>query len=209
MLKKGFLFGMTLQFAVGPACIFIFQTATLQGFVTAVTAVLGTAFVDGVFMLAAIYGVAAAMKFKRIKMGLNIFGAIVLCLFGMSFVAEALSAYEYFFRLDSMVHSSTNSAFLPAILLVASNPLTIVFWAGVFSTRVLEEELRRREVYVFSLGALFSTLFFLTLVAYLGAWAGSFVTPAMMRGMGITAGILFIGIGAKSLLKVRGIRRKR
>ncbi|WP_420029300.1 LysE family transporter [Paenibacillus alvei] len=88
------------------------------------------------------------------------FGAVVLCLFGMSFVADALSANEYFFRLDNMVHSSTNSAFLPAILLVASNPLTIVFWAGVFSTRVLEEELRKREVCVFSLGALFSTLFF-------------------------------------------------
>jgi threonine/homoserine/homoserine lactone efflux protein len=64
-----------------PVCIFIFRTATLQGFLTAVTAVLGTAFVDGVLMLAAIYGVAA-MKFKRIKMGLNIFGTIVLCLFG-------------------------------------------------------------------------------------------------------------------------------
>ncbi|SYX83711.1 conserved protein of unknown function [Paenibacillus alvei] len=49
---------------------------------------------------------------------------------------------------------------------------------------------------------------FLTFVAYLGAWARSFVTPAMMRGMSITAGILFIGFEAKALLKVRGIRRK-
>jgi len=29
----------------------------------------------------------------------------------MSFVADALSANEYFIRLDNMVHSSTNSAF--------------------------------------------------------------------------------------------------
>lgn len=64
-----------------PVCIFIFQTATLQGFLTAVTAVLGTAFVDGVFMLAAIYGVAA-MKFNRIKMGLNILELSSCALFG-------------------------------------------------------------------------------------------------------------------------------
>lgn len=73
------------------------------------TAVLGTAFVDGLFMLVAIYGVAA-MKFKRIKMSLNIFGAIVLCLFGISFVKNTLDANEYF-RLDNMIHSSMNSAF--------------------------------------------------------------------------------------------------
>ncbi|MGG0813354.1 LysE family transporter [Paenibacillus alvei] len=206
MLKKGFFFGMTLQFAVGPVCIFIFQTASFRGFLTAETTVLATVFIDLIFMLAAIFGIAAVIKCKRIKMGLNLFGAIVLCLFGMSFVANALDANDYY-SLGDRVHSRTTSVFLPAILLVASNPLTIVFWAGVFSTRVLEDELKKMEVYVFSLGALCSTLFFLTLVACIGAWIGSFVTPAIMRGMNIIAGILLIGLGAESLLKVWNVRK--
>lgn len=68
MLKKGFFFGMTLQFAVGPVCIFIFQTASFRGFLTAETAVLATVFFDLIFMLAAFFGVAAVIKCKRIKM---------------------------------------------------------------------------------------------------------------------------------------------
>lgn len=77
-----------------------------------------------------------------------------MCLFGMSFVANALDANDYY-----------------------------------------------------SLVALCSTLFFLTLVACIGAWIGSFVIPAIMRGMNIIAGILLIGLGTESLLKVWKVRK--
>lgn len=40
MIIKGFRFGMILQFAIGPMCIFIFQTGIAHGFWRAVCAIL-------------------------------------------------------------------------------------------------------------------------------------------------------------------------
>lgn len=42
MLIKGFKFGMLLQLAVGPICLFIFQLASVNGFLIAERGVLVT-----------------------------------------------------------------------------------------------------------------------------------------------------------------------
>jgi len=55
MLIKGFRFGMILQIAVGPLCLFIFQTAVTSGFFTAMIGVMGVALVDALYILAVQY----------------------------------------------------------------------------------------------------------------------------------------------------------
>lgn len=47
MLFRGLCFGMLLQLAIGPVCLFVFGTAVDQGFTAAFAAVLGTALTDG------------------------------------------------------------------------------------------------------------------------------------------------------------------
>ena len=84
MLYNGFKFGMLLQFAIGPVCLFIFQIAALKGFYTAFTGVLGVSIIDGLYILSAILGIAYIIERKSTKIALKIFGAIVLLIFGAS-----------------------------------------------------------------------------------------------------------------------------
>ena len=62
MIVKGFRFGMILQLAIGPMCIFIFQTSIKYGFLQAEQGVIGTAIVDSLEILLAILGVGMILE---------------------------------------------------------------------------------------------------------------------------------------------------
>ncbi len=200
MLVKGFKFGMLFQFAIGPVCIFIFQIASLHGFFTAGAGLLGVALIDGLYILAAILGTASIIEKWNLKMGLNLFGAAVLFIFGMNMVFS-LFDIRLLPNLSIADFTATNNAFVYAIILTASSPLTILFWAGVFSTKIVEEHMRRKHIYAFGFGALFATVFFLTLIAFMGSLTQVFVTPFVIRALNFTVGIVFIYFAVKMLLK--------
>jgi threonine/homoserine/homoserine lactone efflux protein len=191
MLVKGFKFGMMLQFAVGPVCIFIFQMASLRGFFSAESGVLGVTFVDGLFIVAAILGIAAVMENHKVKSGLQWFGFAVLFTFGLNLMMS-LFGINLLPSLSVADYADTNRAFLYAIILTAASPLTILFWAGVFATKVIEENRKRQDIFVFGLGAILATLSFLTLVAFIGSLTHTFITPIVVQVLNFIIGITFI-----------------
>ena len=200
MLFKGFKFGILLQFAIGPVCIYIFQMASLKGFYTAETGVLGVALIDGIFIIVAILGIASIIDRKNIRVCLKIFGSAILFIFGFSTV---LSQFNISLLPSLGIHniSNSNNVFTRAIILTTSNPLTIIFWAGVFSTKVAEENMKRKEIYLFGLGALLSTILFLTLIALVGSFAKAFLSPNVIKILNSTVGFLLIYFSIRMLQK--------
>ena len=76
MIWKGFRFGMFLQIAVGPICLFIFQTAVTSGFFAAEIGVLGVVLIDALFILAAIFGIGKILnKYRSMKEHHSFFGS--------------------------------------------------------------------------------------------------------------------------------------
>jgi arginine exporter protein ArgO len=106
MLFEGFKFGMLLQFAIGPVCIFIFQMSSLKGFYIAEKGVLGVALTDGLFIIVAILGIASIIDRKNIKVFLKIFGTIILFVFGLSTV---LSQFNFAFLPSLSIQNISNS----------------------------------------------------------------------------------------------------
>jgi len=200
MLFKGFKFGMLLQFAIGPVCIFIFQMASLKGFYTAETGVLGVVLIDGILIIVAILGIASIINRKDIRVCLKIFGSAILFIFGFSTV---LSQFNISLLPSLGINniSNSNNVFTRAIILTTSNPLTIIFWAGVFSTKVAEENMKRKEIYLFGLGALLSTVLFLTLIALVGSFAKAFLSPNVIKILNSTVGFLLIYFSIRMLQK--------
>lgn len=200
MFFKGLKFGMLLQLAIGPVCIFILQMASLKGFYIAETGVLGVTIVDGLYIFAAILGIASIIEKRKVKVGLKIFGAIILIIFGLSTV---LGQFDINFipSLSLQGAGNSNSVFLKSIILTASNPLTIVFWAGVFSTKIIEENMKRKDIYIFGIGALMATLSFLTLVAVVGTFTKVFLPAYIIQILNIIVGVLLIYFGVKMALK--------
>ncbi len=201
MIIKGFRFGMILQLAVGPVCLFIFQTAVSSGVLIAFLGVAGVSVVDAAFIIAAIFGLGAILnKNEQIKKAIKLFGAIVLILFGLSTILGVVGI-DILPSLSLSGVQTVENVFTKTMLLTLSNPLTILFWAGVFSSRVAEENMDKKDMYQFGLGAVLSTVLFLSSIAILGTFVNVFLEESMMNGLNVIVGCVLIGFGIKSLLK--------
>lgn len=201
MIWKGFRFGMFLQFAVGPICLFIFQTAATSGFFAAETGVLGVAIIDGLYILAAIFGIGKILnKYPRMKEVIRYFGAAVLVLFGLS---NIVSIFEVSIipSLEFLSEQSANVIFWKTLVLTLSNPLTILFWIGVFSTKLVEENIQQKDMYLFGFGAVLSTFFFLTIISILGTFLLIFIEPVVLKGLNLLVGTVLVGFGVRNAIK--------
>lgn len=202
MIIKGFRFGMLLQLAVGPVCIFIFQMASENGFFLAEAGVLAVVLVDGIYILAAIIGISSLIEKAGMESYLRYFGAAILLLFGLNIILEVFSIHMLpsFELINS---SGLNGSFLKGFVLTASNPLTIIFWAGVFSAKVIDEKMEKKDIYVFALGALMSTFIFLSAVAGAGSLTHQFLSEDLMKILNIAVGVLLICFGLKMIWKIQ------
>ncbi|WPC44428.1 LysE family translocator [Clostridium sp. JS66] len=200
MIFKGFKFGMMLQFAIGPVCIFIFQIASSKGFYTAETGVLGAVLIDGLFIFAATIGISSIIEKQNIKFILKIFGTVILFIFGLSTILNQFNI-DFLPILSIQNTSNINNAFFHTLIITASNPLTIIFWSGVFLSKITEENTKKTDIYLFGFGALLSTIFFLTLISLSGNFANSFLSVGIIQALNIIVGFLLIYFSIKMFLK--------
>ena len=200
MILKGFRFGMILQFAVGPVCLFIFQTAVTSGAPIALLGVAGVTLVDGGFIMAAILGLGALLNDnKKAQNYIKMFGAAILVLFGSTTVFGVFGV-SLLPSLSLTGVQTVENVFTKTMLLTLSNPLTILFWAGVFSSRVAEENMDRQSMYQFGLGAVISTVFFLSVVALMGNFVNVFMSQFMMNALNFGVGCVLMGFGLRTFL---------
>ncbi len=201
MLIKGFKFGMLLQIAVGPVCLFIFGSSVENGFWQAMQGVAAVTLVDSLFIIGAILGMAAILEKKEgAKTFFKYFGASILILFGLQTLLGVFGL-SILPDINLFRSVSSGSAFPKVLLLTLSNPLTIMFWAGVFSSKIVEDGLGRKEMYLFGAGAVLSTLLFMTFVSALGSVAGIFIPEAAMSVLNGLVGLILIGFGLRTVYR--------
>lgn len=81
---EGLKFGLLLQFAVGPMCIMVFNTAKNSGFLLALTLVLAFTLVDAFYIVLASLGVSKLLEKDKARQIFKIIGSLVLVLFGLN-----------------------------------------------------------------------------------------------------------------------------
>ena len=201
VISRGFRFGALLQIAVGPVCLFIFQTAASSGFWAAEAAVLGVTLADLFYVTAAIMGVGALIE--RSPSARSIFkylGSAVIILFGISSILGSFDI-NIIPGFGTLTKTDSESAFIKALLLTFSSPLTIVFWAGVFSAKAASGQMSGKEVSYFGFGAILSTLIFMSLTAITGTLTGSFLPSAVILILNIVVGLVLIIIGVRTAFR--------
>lgn len=200
MIYRGLKFGMLLQLAVGPMCLLVFNTSATYGFLIGLSLVLAIALIDGLYITLSGLGVAAIFNKQQIKAIINIIGCIILVLFGINTIA---GVFDLLFLPNAELFSkvTNQNIFMQGILLTASNPLTIIFWSGVFSTQVIENELSKKQLFFFGFGCILSTFLFLTVVAFCGSILSGFLPQIIIKILNVMIGIILIYFGIKLLLK--------
>ena len=202
MFLNGFRFGLLLQFAVGPICLMVFNTAGNDGFFRGALAAMAVTMVDGLYIFLAATGASAFLRKDRVKEIVRFVGAGVLILFGLNIAARALGT-SILPQVTLFGSSGAENAFLKAALMTASNPLTIVFWGGVFSARVASGEMSGSQLFLFGTGCVSSTFVFLNIVAGLGSVVNNFLPPVVMAFLNICVGavIIFFALKMAGLVK--------
>lgn len=200
MILKGFKFGMLLQLAVGPMCLLVFNTSAKNGILAGMSLVFAIAFIDLLFITLSGVGVGVILDKEKIKTVMKFFGAIVLMVFGANEIASAFN-FSLLPNIQFFTEVNEKSIFVQGLLLTASNPLTIIFWSGVFSTQVIENNYNKIQLCYFGLGCVLSTVSFLTFVALLGTVISGFLSPTVMQILNICVGCIIIYFGVRLIFK--------
>jgi threonine/homoserine/homoserine lactone efflux protein len=196
---KGLLFGMVLQISVGPVCIAVLQKGITESFREAFLMVWGVVAADSTYIVLALLGISSAMQFEPVRIVIGLAGAALLLYFGVQNLMTKEATFE---------HMSTGSkrggSFRYGFLLTFSNPLTILFWAGVFGGLIASTQFPSSvAIYTFALGCIFSTLIFLTGIAALGRFVGTFLQrPSLLIWLNRAVGIFLIAFAVKLTLDV-------
>lgn len=191
---NGLRFGMILQFAIGPMCLLIFKTAASDGFLPSMQVVLAVTIVDFLYVQLASCGVVSIFKYENVKMIMKASGALVMILFGISTILGAfgIQLLGGFSVGEGVEHMNL---FWQAFILTASNPLTILFWSGVFASQITSNHYSKGQIRGFGIGCILSTLLFSTLIAILGSTLQVFLTAQMIRIMNGVVGVVIIIFG--------------
>lgn len=200
MIWKGFKLGMLLQLAVGPMCLLVFSTSTAQGFFMGLSLVLAIAIIDALYITLSGFGVAALIGKKRVKAVIKIVGSVILLLFGIQTILGVFHM-SILPNVSVFHHASNQNIFIQGLLLTASNPLTIIFWSGVFSAQVVEHSLTKQQLFFFGVGCVLSTLIFLSFVAALGSIMSGFLPEVVISILNVAVGLLIMFFGIKLFLK--------
>ena len=83
---KGLKFGMLLQFAVGPMCLMVFNTAKNTGLRVAFALVIAIALVDAFYITLAGLGASKLLEKETVKKVIKIIGSIILIIFGVNII---------------------------------------------------------------------------------------------------------------------------
>jgi threonine/homoserine/homoserine lactone efflux protein len=200
MLFKGLKFGMIIQLAIGPVCLFIFKLASTDSFLGSETAVLAVALIDAIYILLALVGITAFIENVKVQTTFKLVGAGIVGLYGLVTLAgvwgwQLIPSFNLFGNLPAQ------SPFLAGLLLTVSNPLTILFWSGVFSAKIAEEKMKRGDAYQFGVGCVMATLLFLTAVAIIGSFTQYFLPTVVVTLLNGLVGIILIYFAVKMLFK--------
>ena len=194
----GLRFGMLLQLAIGPMCLLVFNTAKNTGFINALYLIGAIALVDAFYICLAGLGASRLLAKEQIKNSINVIGAGVLCLFGINVILEAVGNDAI---LSLSLNSDARSIFVQGLILTLSNPLTIVFWGTILTKKMMEEKFQQMDLFVFSVGLVSATVFFLSGIAALGTGMKEFLPDMISDGMNIAIGVMIIYFGIKMFLR--------
>ncbi len=201
IIINGLYFGTILQLAVGPVCLYIFQSGNQRGFEYALLIVLAVALIDALYITLAILGVSMILQGQKTKLFLKFFGAFIILIFGMNIITSEFLTMEIIPKINLFENIMLDKPFYNGLIITASNPLTILFWSGVFSSKVSNDQLSKRNIIYFSVGCIFATLIFLTAIAYISSLIKSFLPITIIKYLNITVGIVLIYFSVMMVVK--------
>ena len=194
IVAQGLAFGMLLQLSVGPVCLGVFQKGLSGRLAPALWMVLGVALADGLYIALALAGVTALLEISALRIALGLLGAATLAWFGWRTLRSAASVAK-----PASGGEGALGSLRYGFVLTLTNPLTALFWTGVFAGLAAGSfGADRAAATAFGLGCVGATLLFLTGVATSGRALGRLLaSPAALLWLNRAVGAFLIAFALK------------
>jgi len=194
-LLAGLGIGMLVAFQVGPIFLLCARTSARFGFAPGAAIGAGAATVDLAYAILGALGASLLLTAAPLRLGLGLAGAGVLAYMGLRTLYDAFRV-----RLggeSELEVVSPMAAYRTALLATASNPLTILTWAAVFSGAAVSDlagEPWHAAAFVVgtALGSLLTHLILAGAMSAIGARLGE----TSLRVIDVISGVGLIVFGA-------------
>ncbi len=190
---EGLGFGLILQISVGPVCLAVLHKGLTQGFGHAFAMMWGAALVDALYIVLSVFGVSALLQIGPARVAVGLAGALLLLYFGLRYLRTPAATAQAEHRDESPFQS-----FVYGVGLTLTNPLTILFWAGVLGAMMSTHTFNQAGgVFFFSAGCVTATLLFLTGVALAGHLLERVLNERLALWLNRGVGLFLIGFAVK------------
>ena len=98
------------------------------------------------------------------------------------------------------INRTFKSIFIEGLVLALSNPITIVFWTSVLTTKLTEEKMKKRDLIKFCMGLVSATLLFLSFVNLIGVFVSRFIIDDVAFIINILVGLVIMYFGFKTMI---------
>ncbi len=200
VFANGLLTGLILQTAIGPVFFFIINLALKRSLYDGLIAVLAVTLVDYFYISLAILGIGKLLEKKKIKKAFGIISSVVLVIFGLVIIKGVLG--ENVSTTSTIQSETLLASFSATFFLTISNPMTIVWYTGLFTAKAVEYNYTKQELLVFGLSVGLATLLFMGTSVIMFSLAKKTVPISLMQTLNIIVGCLLILYGAFRFTKV-------
>ncbi len=196
---KGFSTGLVLQLAIGPVFIYVINAALMYGPAAGIVAVIAVTIADYLYIILAITGAGNLLRANNIKSLLSILSAVVLLIFGLLIIRKGIS-FDMACNVEASVSVNPVSVFTSTFILTVSNPLTIVFWTGMFTSGTIEYSFGKKDLLVFGLSAGMATPVFLASCVIVLSSVKTMLPLPVFRYLNMTAGFVITLYGISRII---------
>jgi L-lysine exporter family protein LysE/ArgO len=193
VLISHFLLGLSLAAPIGPVNAAQMERGIRGGFWSAWLVGLGAMLADVIFMVLVYFGVIHFLDIPFMKTLLWLFGFFVLTYIGVESVLNAK-------KLTAPTRSSGEApakSFAAGFLISLTNPLSILFWVGIYGS-VLADMISRyeaREVLLYSSSMIAGILLWDVLMAFIVSMFRRVLTGRLLAVISVISGLSLIGFG--------------
>ncbi|MEO3947608.1 LysE family transporter [Gorillibacterium sp. CAU 1737] len=192
-LMRHFLLGLSLAAPIGPINAAQMDRGLRKGFLHAWLVGVGAMLADGIFMLLVYFGVIHFLSIPFMQTFLWLFGFFILTYIGVeSFRSVGKLTSSTDDNKDSLLKSFT-AGFLMSLL----NPLSILFWLGIYGS-VLTDMVKTYDaqgVLLYSSAIMTGILVWDVSMALLSSSFRRMLTPRLLSLLSIVSGLSLIGFG--------------
>lgn len=197
---QGMVTGLFLQLAVGPVFFYILGITINNNYTNSLSGILAVTLADYLFIGLSLIGIGQYLQHDKMKTIFGWVSSIILVLFGLMMFHNGLAVMHTVDPAGSTEWTPVKS-FISCFILTVSSPLTIVFWASIFSAKAIEKNYMKKQLVIFGFGAGAATLLFLSVTMMILSVFKSRIPNGMVQVLNCTVGLGLIYYGTTRAMK--------